>query len=487
MAPLLDKIKFDSKKVGFCRFKKLGDKYLITNEIGRYAFLTPRLFKKFLEGNFNKKTKKYQELAEKGFIKDSLDIDDLAEKYRQRNCFVFQGPSLHIVVVTLRCNFKCIYCQASSRGIEEQEYDMDIPTARKVVDTVFETPSEIVTIEFQGGEPLVNWPVVKFITEYAREKNEKFKKKLFITLVSNFSLMTEEKWKFLRENNVSLCTSLDGPKELHNKNRPWPGADSYGITTKWIKKITEYQEKHPEVYRLSALLTTSRFSLKYPKQIVDEYIKWGFKGIHLRPLSYLGVSGEKREEVGYSMEEFMEFWRKAMDYIIDLNLRGKFFFERGSAIMLRKILTDQDPNFMDLRSPCGAGIGQILYNYDGKVYTCDEGRMIGDDTFCIGKVGENSYRDMVSHDTVRALCVTSLLDNLVCDNCVYKPYCGVCPVQNYALYGDPFISWANNERCHLYKQTLDYLFKKLENERERKIFGKWMIGKWVKRKRHKLN
>ncbi len=166
-----------------------------------------------------------------------------------------------------------------------------------------------------------------------------------------------------------------------------------------------------------------------------------------------------------------------MDYIVDLNLRGKKFQERGSRIMLQKILTDRDPGFLDLRSPCGAGIGQMLYNYNGKVYTCDEGRMIGDDTFLIGDVNQNSYKEMISHDTVKSMCVASLLDNLSCDNCVYKPYCGVCPVLNYALYGDVFTSLPNNEKCQLQQGVLDYLFEKLQNKRIKNIFETWVEPK----------
>ena len=469
-----EKIKFNSKKVAFCRFKKLGRNYLITNDIGRYFFLPPKTFKQFMEGKLNKKSEIYYELEQNEFIKDALDVENLTGIYRKRNSFVGQGPSLHIVVVTLRCNYKCIYCQASSRGIKEKGYDMDKKTAKKVVDTIFCTPSPIITIEFQGGEPLANWPVVKFIVEYARKRNEKIGKKVMMTLVSNFSLMTEEKHKFLMKNKVALCTSLDGPEKLHNKNRPCPGRNSYKDTTKWIKKIAKRQEKDPTLYRVSALLTVSKFSLKYPKEIVNEYMKLGFRRIHLRPLSFLGLSGKMRDKMGYSVEEFIKFWKEAMDYIIGLNLKGKPFLERGSRIMLQKILSDRDPNFLDLRSPCGAAIGQMLYNYDGKVYTCDEGRMIGDDTFVIGNVNKDSYQDILSHETVKSICTASLLDNLPCNNCVYKPYCGVCPVLNYALYGDIFTSLTDNEGCKLHKDMLDYLFKKLENKRIKKIFESWV-------------
>jgi His-Xaa-Ser system radical SAM maturase HxsB len=471
------KIKFNSEKVAPCRFKKLGNKYLVTNDIGRYFFLSPSMFKKYMEGRISENSKVYKDLEEKGFIRNSLNFEDLVSKYRQRNNFISQGPSLHIIVVTLRCNYKCIYCQASSVGMEEKGYDMDKKTAKKVVDMIFCTPSPTITIEFQGGEPLVNWPVVKYIIEYARKKKKKTGKNVMLSLVSNLSLLTEEKYNFLVKNQVSLCTSLDGPEKLHNRNRPCPGKNSYKETVSWIKKLIKRQKKDHTLFHLAALLTVSKFSLKYPREIIDEYLKLGFNRIHLRPLSFLGLSSREKSNVGYSVDEFLKFWKKSMDYIIDLNLKGKFFYERSSGIMLRKILSDIDPNFLDLRSPCGAGIGQMLYNYNGKIYTCDEGRMIGDDTFIIGDVNKNSYKEIMSHDTVKSMCVASLLDNLPCDNCAYKPYCGVCPVLNYALYGDIFTSLPSNEMCKLHKGMLDYLFRKLENKKIRSVFEKWVESK----------
>lgn len=470
-------INLNGKKVAFCRFKRLGGNYLVTNDIGNYFFLSPPLFRQYLEGNLDKKGKTYQDMEKLEFIGDSLDRKALVEAYRKRNGFFFLGPSLHIVVVTLRCNYHCVYCQASSRNLEEKGYDMDIGTARKTVDTIFRTPNNLVTIEFQGGEPLVNWPVVKFIVEYARKKNEKAGKNLFITLVSNLSLLTEEKYKFLTKNRVIFCTSLDGPKELHNKNRPSPGRDSFEATTKWIKRIQEHQREDADLYHVSALLTVSKFSLAYPREIIDTYRKFGFAGIHLRPLSFLGLSGKMRSRIGYSVREFLKYWRKTMDYIIALNLKGVEFSERGSRIMLQKIMTERDPGFLDLRSPCGAGIGQMLYNYDGKVYTCDEGRMLGNDTFLIGNVKKDSYKEIVSHDTVKSLCVASLLENLPCDHCAYKPYCGVCPVLNYALYGDIFTSLPSCEMCQLHQGMLDYLFKKLQNKEIAEVFNNWVRPK----------
>lgn len=464
----------NKNKVAFVRYKKFADQYLVTNDIGRYVFLKPADFKKFIDGKLNKKSKIYQELQKKYFIKDDLNSEALIDIYRQRNAFLFHGTSLHIVVTTLRCNYNCIYCQASSRNLQAKGFDMSKKTAQAVVKTIFQSPNPNITIEFQGGEPLVNWPMVKYIVESAEKKNKKAKKNLFITLVTNLSLMDEEKYAYIIKHNISVCTSLDGPEKLHNLNRPFVKGNSYQATTAWIKKFKEKEKKNPSLYKLGALVTISKFSYKYYQEIVDEYLKWGFRGIHLRPLSFLGLSNKFKDSIDKSVKEFLEFWKKSMDYIIDLNLKGKFFFERGSTIMLKRILTDLDQNFLDLRSPCGAGIGQMLYNYDGKVYTCDEARMLGEDTFVLGNVLKNNYKELISHPNLRAVCQASILENSPCDYCAYKPYCGICPVLNYALYGDLFAPNANNYRCQLHTGMLDYLFKKLQNDKIKNIFKQWV-------------
>jgi len=470
----MDKIKLNKDKVGFFRYKKFAGEYLVTNDIGRYVFLKQKDFNNFIEGKLNKKSSVYKELQEKNFIKDDLNLTEIIDIYRERNSFLFHGTSLHIIVVTLRCNYNCIYCQASSRNLAATGFDMDKKTAKAVVETIFQSPNPDITIEFQGGEPLVNWPVVKFIIEEAEKKNRKAKKNLIITLVTNLSLMDEKKYRYLTQHRIAVCTSLDGPEKLHNLNRPFVKGNSYQATTTWIKKFKERERKDPSLYQLGALVTISKFSLKYPKEIVDEYLKWGFFGIHLRPLSYLGLSEKFMDQSNSSVSDFLRFWKRSMDHIIDLNLKGKFFFERGTAIMLRKILGDVDYNFLDLRSPCGAGIGQMLYNFDGKVYTCDEARTLGEDTFLLGNILKNDYRQLISHPNLRAVCQASILENTPCDYCVYKPYCGVCPVSNYALYGDLFAPNVNNYHCQLNIGMLDYLFKKLADKKIKKIFQKWL-------------
>jgi len=475
----LEPKKIDKQKVGPFQFKQLEGQYLLTNFIGDHIFLKPSSFDAFLSGKIEKVSPdEYSQLQDKGFLRDQLNFDNLAQRYAQKNMFLGRkGTTLHIVVVTLRCDHKCVYCQASSRDLKENELDMDVATAKKVVDRIFESSSKGITIEFQGGEPLVNFEVIKFIVKYAQEKNKEAKKDLRFALVSNLTFMNTNILKYLLENNIHVCTSLDGPERVHNRCRVASGKkNSHKNVVKWASRLIKEYKKANSTNKLFALTTITRFSLPFPKEIVDEYVKLGLEGMHLRPLSTFGTNKKAWQPLAFSGSDFLVFYKKALDHIIDLNMKGKDFHERFAVIFLTKILTDKEMGYLDLRSPCGAGIGQMAYNFNGDVYACDEGRMMsrhGDESFRLGNVNTGSYDDFFNSNVVKTMCIASCLDNLpACNQCVYKPYCGVCPLQNYIVNESIFNTSAF--WCEVHKGILDYLFIKLKDEKTKNLFYKWV-------------
>lgn len=465
---------FKLGKVGFFRFKKLNGKYLITNDVGNFQFLTPTQFDNFVHGKIEKKDNLYLELSEKWFIRGEEDVEGLSKKFLQKNNFLKAGPNLHIVVVTFRCNFKCIYCQTSSKNMNRKDLDMDLETAEKVVDTIFETPNDSIVLEFQGGEPLLNWEVVKFIVDYSIDKQQATGKNLYLSLVTNGSLLTKEKIDFLLDRKVAICFSLDGPEPVHNHNR---GANHKKVKKAMRETTKLYRERFPQ-HLPGALTTVTRFSLDYPREIVDEYVELGLEGIHLRPVNAIGVAKDCPEKWLYTTEQFLDFYREALDYVLELNKKGHFFLERTAHIFLIKILTGEDPGFVDILSPCGAGVGQLAYNYNGDVYTCDEGRMLairGDESFKIGNVFKDTLKDLLSNNVVKAMCIASCLDGIPhCSDCAYKPYCGICPVLNYIDGGSIFSQIPLNEKHILYSGILDFLFEKMQDPDAMKIFNNWV-------------
>ncbi len=223
--------------LNYFREKRVRDRILLVTFTGAFEVLTEEEYGRLVSKRLTPEL--FERFAKSGLIITEANEDEIAEGYKKKKLQLFQGTSLHIVVVTLRCNENCIYCHAASKPENAEGYDMSSETARKTVDFIFQSPSKAITIEFQGGEPLLNFGVVKEIVSYALEKNKKAKKSLYFSIVTNLSLMDDEKLDFLVNNNVGICTSLDGPKFLHDKNRPMGIKSSYDETVKWIKKIKE--------------------------------------------------------------------------------------------------------------------------------------------------------------------------------------------------------------------------------------------------------
>ena len=479
----LKKIKY--KELGFFRFKKFAGRYLLTNEEGGHIFLTTADFHRFLTGQLDKNSPVGLKLMEQNFFKKKLNLSHVAQTYRRKKSFLFSGPSLHILVVTLRCNHRCIYCHASAKKTTDGlNWDMTPQTARQSLDIIFKTTSPTVIIEFQGGEPLLNWPVIELVVKEAKAKAKKTGKSLELRLVSNFSLLDDVKYHFLLKNKVSLCTSLDGPQKVHDQNRVLIDRQTGGSHRQVIKWLKRSHRDYPQllkkgyIWQTAAIITVSRFSLPYYREIIDEYVKLGFNNIFLRPLDPFGLSKKIWNKIGYNTRDFINFYRRSLDYIIDLNLKGIKFEERFTKYFLTKILTDKDLNMVDWRSPCGAGLGQLAYNYNGDVYTCDEGRMLsmtGDENFRLGNVAQKTYKELVSHPVVRTTCSASCLIGLPgCHDCAYEPYCGVCPIYNYVEQKNIFGQMPNNDRCRLSRAILDYIFKKLEDPKSRQVFLDWL-------------
>ena len=455
----------DTRLAAPFRLRQLGDVYLLTNHVGDHLFLTEAELERFAAGELEPGDALYERLRERNFLARELDTDGMIRSIGQRKSFLGQGPHLHIVIPTLRCNETCVYCHASRADMKATETDMSEETARRSVELALQTTSPDVTIEFQGGEPLVRFDLVRLIVERAEDQNRQAGKRLQFALVSNLAAMDEEKLDFIMEHKVQVCTSIDGPASLHNRQRVLPKGDSFEVTRTWIKRINAaYVERglDPMLYHAEALLTITRNTLPRPREVVDTYLELGCHSLFLRPMDPFGFAQRSAGKLSFTPEEYLQFYRDTVDYMLELNLGGEQLLERFAAIFLTKILAGTDPNFLDVRSPCGAGIGQVVYNHDGKIFTCDEGRMVhamGDDIFQIGTVQDSSYPEIMGHEMVQACVVASNLDaSPDCVNCVYSPYCGLCPVYNYVTQGSLQGRMRDSSLCAIFKGIQDYLF-----------------------------
>lgn len=438
------------------RYKKFNNKYFLTSDTSRFCVLTEKEWNLFKHSCFTNES--LEKLKSSHILLDEENFQEAIDIKNMRFNDIMEGTSLHIIVVTLRCNMHCLYCQVGRKYCDDKKYDMTIETAIKTVDIILQSPNKKITIEFQGGEPTINFNVLKFIIEYSKKMNKD--KEIIYSLVTNMTTMNDEIMNYLIDNNVDVCTSLDGDEHIHNHNRRYDKNNHQQVLF-WIKKFNDEYKKRNINKSMSALVTLTKESLKYYKEIIDTYVNIGIEVVHLRKLTKLGFAKQSWEKIGYTVEEYLEFWEKAVEYIEQLKKEGKFINERMVLMIEQKIYDDKDVNYMDLRSPCGACIGQIAYNYDGDIYSCDEARMMKLDRFKVGNVFKSKYDDLIKYDECFALVFDSTNTQFDCCNeCVYQNHCGVCPVLNYANYGKTVVNPDETDMCKIMKKQFDWVINR---------------------------
>jgi sulfatase maturation enzyme AslB (radical SAM superfamily) len=246
------------------------------------------------------------------------------------------------------------------------------------------------------------------------------------------------------------------------------------LAVKGIKRAQEILGRD----RVGALMTTTENSLGRVAEIVDEYLKLGLDGIFLRALSPYGFAVKTKQFHRYNAKGWLDFYARGLRHILAINKTGRDFPEFYSALILRRMLTDKPIGYVDLRSPAGIGLGALVYNYDGRVFASDEGRMLaemGDNTFELGHVDTGSYRSLILSDKLVDLVASSLTQCAPeCSDCVFEPHCGADPVYHHATQHDAIGIKPLSEFCARQKGIMSLLVHILEHEPENAaILRRW--------------
>ncbi len=213
-------------------------------------------------------------------------------------------------------------------------------------------------------------------------------------------------------------------------------------------------------------MTTTEASLDRVEEIVDEYLRLDLDGIFLRPLSPYGFAVKTKALRKYDARDWLAFYERGLKYILEINRSGRHFPEFYATLVLKRMLADRPLGYVDLRSPAGIGLGALVYNYDGKVFASDEGRMLaemGDRTFELGQ-RHRSYRSLVFSDKLLDLIGSSLTQCAPeCLDCVYEAHCGADPVYHHATQSDPVGIKPLSEFCARQKGVMRFLLEILES------------------------
>jgi uncharacterized protein len=355
--------------------------------------------------------------------------------------------------VTHRCNLRCTYCYGDSdiypAGIGPRhwgpESTMSLATARRVVDFLVREGSREVHLSFFGGEPLLNFPAMREIADYARRATARYGVALGVGLFTNGTLIDEDVVAFLNEHRSGVTISVDGPPEAHDKNRP----DAHGRGT-W-QRIMDNMALLRE--RLHAPAVEFRGS--YTKtQVQDgisllDYIRvaqeQGAQTLWAVPIVQVGCRTSLTEE---DIPVVRREYERAAQYLVEqFNKTGTMPAFRNIVDRMRKTrFVAERPEFNE----CGAARGFVCPAPDGSVYACHQ--LTGMDEWRMGHV----FGDFSRCKTFE-VCQNARVSQ-TCPDCGLRYFCGLgCLKNKINATGHPYTPDRSVE-CAVMKAELEAAF-----------------------------
>lgn len=284
------------------------------------------------------------------------------------------GVKALCLFISHNCNLACRYCFTRREG-EKTLSHMTWDVGKRAVDFLLEYEGGYYReMDFFGGEPLLNFPLIRQIVEYAREKSSQKKKQFNFTLTTNASLLQDEIIDFLNRENISVILSLDGRPQVHDLMRRFKnGAGSYDNTVKNIKKLLQSRSNKDDYIRG----TYTRNNLDFYKDI-EHILELGFDSLSLEPV----VSNEESFAL---REEDLGVLEQQYDRLVDLYQERK---EKGNPFVFYHFILDMEkgPCLYKRLSGCGAGLDYLAVAADGSLYPCHQ--FVGMDEFYMGNIIE---------------------------------------------------------------------------------------------------
>ncbi len=409
--------------------------------------------------------------SKSSFFNDYLDIEAVLSSWSKRFNGNWQGPHTHIISLTARCINSCSYCCASCA---EEGRDMSFNTAEKVIDFIFQIPQKEYFIEFTGGEPALNFEVLKKTVLYARSEAERKNKKVFFSIVTSLAYADDKILNFFIENKITVCSSLDGPRDIHDKNRLMAsGRSGFKYILSNMKKLNSALKKG-KIEPPNLITTVTSASLRREKDIVDLYLSLGVNRVQLGMLEPIGRA-RLRKDLFISENQYLDFYRKALLYMLELNLkRGIFVYEKGLYLILYDILS----GFANSKRSLDV-FHRLAYSADGKIYPSDEARILGgggDDIMALGHVKKDSFRQIIQKPETRFFLAYNLNAYLspLCFRCPYSLWCRVPIWHNYSAQNSLWGNMITSGRCRIMKGIFDLAFEILFSAKYRKAAESWI-------------
>ncbi len=351
-----------------------------------------------------------------------LFTEDIYEKYiadfGERETVV-KALCLHIAH---DCNLACQYCFAEEGEYHGRRALMSFEVGKAALDFLVANSGNRVNLEvdFFGGEPLMNWDVVKLLVEYGRSIEKEHNKKFRFTLTTNGVLLNDEILEFANREMGNIVLSIDGRKEVNDRMRPHRGGQgSYEEIVPKFQKVSESREQMNYYVRG----TYTRYNLDFAED-VKHLADLGFEQISVEPV----VAGPEDE---YALQEedvpalLAEYDKLALEYL----KRRK----EGKAFNFFHFMIDLEggPCVAKRLSGCGSGNEYLAVTPWGDFYPCHQ--FVGNEEFLMGNVEDGITRSDI-RDNFKGC---NVYTKEKCRDCFAKFYCsGGCAANSYQFHGN---------------------------------------------------
>ena len=357
------------------------------------------------------------ELTEQGRLFTKDIYENLIGIVKQRKTVV-KALCLHIAH---DCNLACQYCFAEEGEYHGRRALMSYEVGKKALDFLVANSGSRrnLEVDFFGGEPLMNWKVVKELVAYGRELEKQYDKHFRFTLTTNGVLLNEEVQEFVNREMDNVVLSLDGRKEVNDRMRPFRnGKGSYDLIVPKFQKLAE--SRNQQKYYIRGTFT--RNNLDFSKD-VEHFADLGFEQVSIEP-----VVGEDTDPYAIQKEDlpqiFEEYDRLAK-MIIDREKSG-----RGFNFFHFMIDLEGGPCLYKRLSGCGSGTEYLAVTPWGDFYPCHQ--FVGQEDFCLGNV----YEGVKKTETVNEFKKCNVYSKKECSQCFARFYCsGGCAANSYNFTG----------------------------------------------------
>lgn len=339
------------------------------------------------------------------------------------------------------CNLACKYCFASQGdygGVKRELMSFDV--AKRAVDFLISMsgPRQHCEIDFFGGEPLLNWDVVKQTVEYIESIQAQHNKIFKLTLTTNGVLLTQDRIDYVNEHNMSLVLSIDGREEVHNRMRPSAGGtDTYKTVAKNL--VNAVKQRDGREYYVRGTYTHN--NLDFVKDVMA-MSDLGFEHLSMEP-----VVGKEGEYV--LRDEDLPILEKEYEKLADLYLQRQKdgWGEKFNFFHFRMDLY-RGPCMAKRLRGCGAGHEYMAVVPNGDIYPCHQ--FVGRDGYVLGNV----YEGLKNFDIPREFRNTHVFTKPTCAACWAKFFCsGGCHANNETFGGS--IKEPYELGCKLQKKRIE--------------------------------